>query len=83
MYNFTKDAATDQKFCNHYQYLYSQREAPLYCIQGKFSPFSPFWHEGEFKTGLILLFIDIYVRKLESGRIQDLVNQSQSSIGRK
>ena len=41
------------------------------------------WHEGEFKTGLIQLFIKDYVRKLESGRIQDWAKQFQISIGRK
>ena len=55
---------------------------------GKISP--PFyfallalWPEGEFKTGLIELYIKDYIRKLESGRIRDLANQFQNSIGRK
>ena len=41
------------------------------------------WSEGEFKTGLIELYIMDYIRKLESGLIQDWVNHSQTSIGRK
>ena len=48
-----------------------------------FSPFSPSNLRGEFKTGLIELYIKEYVRKLESGRIQDWANRSQISIGRK
>ena len=41
----------------------------MYCIQGKFRCCFIFalWPEGEFKTGLILLSIKDYVRKLESG----------------
>ena len=60
----------------------------IYCIQGKFRPrfiFALFalWHEGEFKTGLIELYIKKYVRKLESGRIQNWANQYWISVGRK
>ena len=60
-----------------------------YCIQGKFHPvlFSPFslalWPEGEFNTGLMELYIKDYIRKFDSGRIQDCVNQFQNIIGRK
>ena len=51
-----------------------------YCIQGKFRPrfiFALFalYHVGEFKTGLIELFENDYVRKFETGRIQDWANQ--------
>ena len=57
-----------------------------YCIQGKFLPrfiFALFalWPEGEFKTGLIELYIKDYIRKLDSGRIQDWANKFQNSIG--
>ena len=57
----------------------------IYCIQGPRFIFALFAlsHEGEFKTGLILSFLKDYVRKLVSGRIQDLVNQSRIFIGRK
>ena len=59
-----------------------------YCIQGKFRPrfiFALFahWPEGEFKTGLIQLYLLDYVGKLESGRIQEWANQSRIGIGRK
>ena len=58
-----------------------------YCIQGKFRPrhFRPFrlLSEGEFKTGQIELYIKDNKIKIEGGRIQDWVNQSQISIGRK
>ena len=44
----------------------------VYCIQGKFCPrfiFALFalWSKGEFKTGLIDLYIKDYIRKLETG----------------
>ena len=57
-------------------------------VQGKFCPrfiFTLFalLPVGEFKTGLIQLFIKDYVRKLDSGRIQDWTNQSYISIERK
>ena len=56
--------------------------------QGKLRPrfifvLFAFWPEGDFKTGLIQLSIKDFIRKLESGRIQDWVNQFQNSIGRK
>ena len=59
-----------------------------YFKQGKFCPHLTFahfalWPEDEFKTGLIEEFIKDYVRKLESGQIQDWANQSQIFIGRK
>ena len=41
------------------------------------------WSEGDFKTGLIELYIKEYTRKLESWRIQDWANKFQISIGRK
>ena len=52
---------------------------------GKISPRFIFalWPEGEFKIGLIELYIKGYIRKLGNGRIQDLANQFQNSIGRK
>ena len=55
---------------------------------GKISPrfiFALFaiWPEGKYKTGLIQLFIKDYVRKLETGRIQDWANQSKIYIGPK
>ena len=42
---------------------------------------SPLLPEGEFKTGLIELYIKDYIKKLESGRIQGWANLSQISIG--
>ena len=56
-----------------------------YCIQGKFCPRFIFalLSEGEFKTGWIELYTRAYIMKLERGRIQDLANQSQISVGRK
>ena len=39
------------------------------------------WPEGEFKTGLIELYIKDYIRELGSGRIQDWANRFQNSIG--
>ena len=58
------------------------------CIQGKFCPLFiialfALWPEGELKTELIALYTKDYIRKLESGRIQDWANQSQKSMGRK
>ena len=60
-------------------YIFSQFHI-LY-IQGNFRPHFIFalfalWPEGEFKTEPIELYIKDYVRKLESGRIQDWKNQS-------
>ena len=59
-----------------------------YCIQGKFRPrfiFALFdlWPEGEFKTGPIEFYMKEYVRKFESGQIQDWANQYYISLGRK
>ena len=58
--------------------------AANYCIQGKFRPrfiFDLFalWRESEFKTGLIEVCTKDYIRKQESGRIQDWANQFQIS----
>ena len=47
-----------------------------------FAFFAP-WPEGEFKTGPVEFFIKEYVRKFESGRIQDWANQYYISLGRK
>ena len=59
----------------------------IHCIQGIcpcfiFSLFT-LQHESQFKTGLIELNTkeSDFVKKLESGQIQDLVNQSQISTG--
>ena len=56
-----------------------------YCIQWKFRPHFIFalLPEGEFKTGPMELYIKNYIRRVESGRIQDWANQSQISIGQK
>ena len=59
-----------------------------YCIQGNFRPsfiFAHFalWNQGEIKIGLIELYINDRVRKKESEPIQDWVNQSRNSQGRK
>ena len=49
--------------------LVTQCQEKNYCIQGKFCPFTllALWQEGEFKTGLIELYVKYYVRKYESG----------------
>ena len=39
--------------------------------------------KGKFKTGQIELYVMDYVGKLESGQIQEVVNQSWIRIGRK
>ena len=57
-----------------------------YSIQGKFRSNFIFdlivlWSEGEFRTGLIESYIKECVTKVESGRVQDLANQSQISVG--
>ena len=51
--------------------VYRENFAPVFI----FALFA-LWPEGEFKTGFIQLYIKVYVRKLDSGRIQDWVNQS-------
>ena len=53
-------------------------------LQFYFTPLVfPLSLEGKFITGLIELYVKDYVRKSESGRIQDWVNQSQICIGQK
>ena len=59
-----------------------------YYIQGKFCPrfilaLFALWPEGEFKTVLIDFYVKDCVTNLGHGRIQDLANQFQISVGRK
>ena len=51
--------------------VYRENFTPIFNIFALFA----LCHVGEFKTGLIEIFIKDSVRKIESGRIQDWANQ--------
>ena len=66
----------------YFNLTFCKFRAVLYCLQDKFHPpilFLPF----DQRAGLIELYVKDYVRKLESGQIQNWVNQSENYLGQK